>query len=188
MEKFLITGLGNIGSEYAGTRHNIGFEVVDFLAASKDCTFETARYGSICTFNSKGKRITLLKPSTYMNLSGKAVRYYLQEENIKIQNLLVISDDIALPLGKIRIRSKGSAGGHNGLENIATLLNSDNFARLRFGIGNDFPKGMQVEFVLGKWFEEEIPILKEKIKFASEACEQFPLIGIERTMNKYNIK
>ncbi|MBN2727720.1 MAG: aminoacyl-tRNA hydrolase [Bacteroidales bacterium] len=186
MEKYLICGLGNIGDKYAGTRHNIGFEVVDFMALQKEIPFVSARYGDIAEIKIRGRKVILLKPSTFMNLSGKAVRYYLEQEKIKIENLLVITDDVALPLGKIRIRSKGGDGGHNGLDHIIEILGTQNFNRLRFGVGNDYPRGMQVEYVLGQWFEEQIPVVKEKIKKAAEAVESFVQQGVERTMNIYN--
>lgn len=186
MENYLITGLGNIGSEYSGTRHNIGFEITEWLARQKKGNFETARYGDICTYRLKGRKIILLKPSTYMNLSGKAIRYYMAIKKVNPENLLVLCDDVALPIGKIRIRSKGGDGGHNGLENIILTLNTDSFARLRFGIGNDYPQGMQIDYVLGRWFEEQVPIVQEKIKLAAEAVDHFVLSGVQRSMNHFN--
>ena len=147
--KYLIVGLGNIGAEYAGTRHNIGFKVLDALAEASNAVFTTARYGDVAELKHKGRTLILLKPSTYMNLSGKAVRYWMEAEKIAPENLLVVSDDIALPFGTLRMRPRGSAGGHNGLKNIAELLGTEDYARMRFGVGGDFPKGHQVDYVLG---------------------------------------
>ena len=184
--KYLIVGLGNIGAEYAGTRHNIGFNVLDALAEASNTAFTTARYGDIAEAKYKGRTLVLLKPSTYMNLSGKAVRYWMDAGKIPPENLLVISDDIALPFGTIRIRAKGSDGGHNGLKNIAELLGTNAYARLRFGIGGDFPKGMQIDYVLGEWTKEEAAALPERTKVAAEAIKAFGTIGLERTMNQFN--
>ncbi len=186
--KFLIVGLGNIGAEYRDTRHNIGFAVVETLAADAGVSFATGRYGDVAQLSVKGHRLVLLKPSTYMNLSGKAVNYWMQHERIPIENVLVVVDDIALPFGAIRLRTKGSDGGHNGLCHIILTLNSDAFPRLRFGIGGDFPKGMQVDYVLGKWSYEEQKLLPERIETACEAIRSFATIGLERTMNLFNKK
>ena len=184
--KYLIVGLGNIGAEYAETRHNIGFKVADALAAEAGAVFATGRYGSVAEFRHKGRTFVLLKPSTYMNLSGKAVSYWMQAEKIPLENVFVIVDDIALPFGTIRIRAKGSDGGHNGLKNIAELLGTNAYARLRFGIGGDFPKGMQIDYVLGEWTKEEAAALPEHTKVAAEAIKAFGTIGLERTMNQFN--
>lgn len=185
MSKFLIAGLGNIGLEYANTRHNIGFDIVDFMAGEK-FPFRSDRYASVSELSLRGRKLLLIKPSTYMNLSGKAIRYWMQNENIPVENLLVVYDDMALPEGAIRIRNRGSAGGHNGIENIIEVLGSELFPRLRFGIGSDFPKGFQVDYVLGKWYPEQKKILDERIPRAVEAIQSFVLEGAARAMNKYN--
>ncbi len=186
--KYLIAGLGNIGAEYAETRHNIGFKVLDALAGASNTLFTTGRYGDISQLRHKGHTLILLKPSTYMNLSGKAVRYWMEAERIDLENLLVISDDIALPFGTLRLRAKGSAGGHNGLKNIAELLGTEDFARMRFGIGGNFPRGHQVDYVLGEWTEEERTALPERLKLFGDAVLSFATIGLARTMNEYNKK
>jgi peptidyl-tRNA hydrolase, PTH1 family len=186
--KYLIVGLGNIGDEYVHTRHNIGFDIIDTLADEAGIRFEDKRYGFVSELRIKGNVAILLKPSTYMNLSGNAVRYWMQKENIEQENLFVLVDDLALPTGNIRIKAKGSDGGHNGLKHIATTLGSQDYVRLRFGIGSDFSKGKQVNFVLGKWLKEEEPLIKERIKLAAEACKSFVLQGLESTMNTYNNK
>ena len=186
--KYLIVGLGNIGAEYAETRHNIGFKVLDALAGASNALFTTGRYGDVTEVKHKGRTLVLLKPSTYMNLSGKAVRYWLDTEKIPRENLLVVSDDIALPFGTLRMRQKGSAGGHNGLKNIAELLGSEEFTRMRFGVGGDFPRGHQVDYVLGKWTPEEREALPERLKVFGEAVLSFAAIGVERTMNFFNKK
>jgi len=189
MNSFLIAGLGNIGDEYSGTRHNVGFDIVDACAAKWNISFDNnRRYGSIAEHKLKGRSITLLKPSTYMNLSGKAVRYWMQESKIPIFHVLVVLDDLALPFGTIRIKTIGSDGGHNGLKSIQEILQSTNYPRLRFGIENKFPKGGQVDYVLGKWNEEEHKALPQHIIKSVEAIESFCLIGTERTMNIYNTK
>ena len=180
--------LGNIGAEYAGTRHNIGFNVLDALAEASNAVFTTARYGDVAQVKHKGRTLILLKPSTYMNLSGKAVRYWMEAEKIAPENLLVVSDDIALPFGTLRLRPKGSAGGHNGLKNIAELLGTENFARMRFGVGGDFPKGHQVDYVLGEWSEEDRKAMPERLKVFCDAILSFATIGVERTMNFFNKK
>jgi PTH1 family peptidyl-tRNA hydrolase len=186
--KYLIAGLGNIGDEYAYTRHNIGFEILDTLAGVSNICFQENRYGKVAEYRFKGRTFILLKPSTYMNLSGKAVNYWLQKENIPQENLLVILDDLALPLGKIRLRSKGSDGGHNGLKNITEILSNENYARLRFGIGAEFSKGRQVDFVLSRWSKEEEAILKERIPLALDIIKGFGTMGVAQTMNLYNNK
>ena len=186
--KYLIVGLGNIGAEYAGTRHNIGFNVLDALAEASNAVFTTARYGDVAQVKHKGRTLILLKPSTYMNLSGKAVRYWMEAEKIAPENLLVVSDDIALPFGTLRLRPKGSAGGHNGLKNIAELLGTENFARMRFGVGGDFPKGHQVEYVLGEWTDEERKTLPERLKVFVDAIRSFATVGTQLTMTNFNKK
>ena len=186
--KYLIVGLGNIGAEYADTRHNIGFQVLDALAGASNTFFSTGRYGDLAELKHKGRTLLLLKPSTYMNLSGKAVRYWMEAERIPPENLLVISDDIALPFGTLRLRPKGSAGGHNGLKNIAELLGTEEFARMRFGVGGDFPRGHQIDYVLGEWTAEEREAMPERLKLFGEAVLSFATIGLERTMNLYNKK
>lgn len=186
--KYLIVGLGNIGAEYAGTRHNIGFNVLDALAEASNTVFTTARYGDVAEMKYKGRTLVLLKPSTYMNLSGKAVRYWLDAEKIPLENLLVVSDDIALPFGTLRMRPKGSAGGHNGLKNIAELLSTEEFARMRFGVGGDFPKGHQVDYVLGGWTEEELKTMAERLAVFGEAIKSFSTIGTQLTMTQFNKK
>jgi len=188
MNKFLIVGLGNPGEEYDNTRHNIGFKILDSLAHSLNLRFESARLAFVAEGKIKNKVFFLIKPTTFMNLSGKAVNYYLQKEKIPLSNILIIADDVALPLGEIRLRSKGSDGGHNGLKNINEVLSTTNYARLRFGIGNDYLKGSQVNFVLGKWIENELEIILPRIELAVEAVKDFMLMGIEKTMNAYNSK
>ena len=184
--KYLIVGLGNIGAEYAATRHNIGFKVLDALAEASNTVFSSQRYGSVAELKHKGRTFILLKPSTYMNLSGKAVSYWMQAEKIPLENVFVIVDDIALPFGTIRIRAKGSEGGEICIKNIAELLGTNAYARLRFGIGGDFPKGMQIDYVLGEWTKEEATALPERTKVAAEAIKAFGTIGLERTMNQFN--
>lgn len=186
MSKFLIVGLGNIGTEYAHTRHNIGFDVVNSFALKHGGMFKTDRLAEVAEVKWKGKTFICIKPTTYMNLSGKAFKYWMDKEKILLEHTLTIVDEIALPLTKMRIRPSGSAAGHNGLRDIEQTLGTDKYPRLRFGIGNHFPKGMQVEYVLGKWFKEELPIVNKKTEVAVEAIESFAAIGIERTMNMYN--
>ena len=185
--KYLITGLGNIGAEYDGTRHNIGFRVVDALAAQLGVQFEDKRYGFVAHARVKNAELVLLKPSTYMNLSGNAVRYWLQKENIAEERLLVICDDLSLPFGKLRMRPGGSDGGHNGLKHIAQLVGAQ-YARLKFGIGNDFPRGGQVDFVLGQFSEEDLTTMDERVALATEAVKAFCLCGVQMAMNQYNNK
>lgn len=186
--KFLIAGLGNIGDEYLNTRHNIGFLVLDELAKQLDAKFSSGRLASVAEAKHKGKTLLLIKPTTYMNLSGKAVNYWMQEEKISLLNLLVVTDDLALPFGTIRLRAKGNDGGHNGLKNIAEVLNSNQYARARFGIGNDFLKGKQVDYVLSDWTDEETRILPERINQTCELIKSFAAIGINFTMSNFNNK
>ena len=184
--KYLIVGLGNIGDEYAGTHHNIGFTILDHLALSNNGTFFDKRYGNISTIRIKNTELFLLKPSTYMNLSGNAVRYWLQKEKIQTERMLVVCDDISLPLGKIRIRPSGSDGGHNGLKHISSVLGSQQFNRMRFGVGNNFPHGSQADYVLSKFTEEENVQISPSINRATEAIKTFCLSGITTAMNQFN--
>ena len=186
--KYLIVGLGNIGAEYADTRHNAGFDVLDALAGASNISFAAARYGAVAELKYKGRTLVLLKPSTYMNLSGKAVRYWMDAEKIAPENLLVISDDIALPFGTLRMRTKGSSGGHNGLKNISELLGREDYARIRFGIGGNFARGQQIDHVLGTGTDEERKLLPERLKVFGDAVLSFAAIGAERTMNLFNKK
>lgn len=188
MNKFLIVGLGNPGTEYDNTRHNIGFKILDSLAGALNISFESTRLAFTAQGKIKNKSYFLVKPTTFMNLSGKAVNYYLQQEKIPLSNLLVVTDDLALSLATIRLRPRGSAGGHNGLKSINEVLLTENYARLRFGIGNEYPKGAQVDFVLGKWTNEELTIILPKIELATESIKDFALMGIDKTMNAYNSK
>lgn len=186
--KYLIVGLGNIGSEYAETRHNIGFRILDALAKVSNIVFEDRRYGFVAPLSLKGRRLTLLKPSTYMNLSGNAVRYWMNKENIPLECVLVVVDDLALPFGSLRMKSGGSDAGHNGLRHIASVLGTQEYARLRFGIGNDFPRGGQINFVLGRFSEEDLKTMDERVALACEMIKSFCLAGIQTTMNLYNNK
>jgi PTH1 family peptidyl-tRNA hydrolase len=186
--KYLIAGLGNIGKEYERTRHNAGFEILDAFAKASNIVFTTKRYGDLAEAKYKGKTFILLKPSTYMNLSGNAVNYWLRAENIPQDKLLVVVDDLALSAGTVRIKSKGSDGGHNGLKHISQILENSNYSRLRFGIGNDFPQGYQMEYVLAKWTKTEYESLIPYFDIAVEVIKSFALAGIERTMNMYNTK
>ena len=186
--KYLVAGLGNIGAEYARTRHNIGFIVLDALARDAGISFSTQRYADMATLRFRGKSLVLVKPSTYMNLSGKAVRYWLEKEKIPLKNLLVIVDDIALPLGQLRMKTKGGDGGHNGLNSLIEILGTEEFTRLRFGIGGDFPRGYQVDYVLGEWTPEEEEIFLPRIPAAIEMIKSFVTIGPDRTMTAYNNK
>ncbi len=188
MDKYLIVGLGNPGDEYAGTRHNTGFMVLDAFAKASNIVFEDKRYGFISETSLKGRKIILLKPTTYMNLSGNAVRYWMNKENISLEHLLVIVDDLSLPLGSLRLKGKGSNGGHNGLGNIQSVIGTQQYSRLRVGIGNDFPKGMQVDWVLGKYNDEEMKELTPSIEKAVEIIKSFVLSGLEITMNQFNNK
>jgi peptidyl-tRNA hydrolase, PTH1 family len=186
MSKFLLVGLGNIGAEYERTRHNIGFEVADAFARKHEAIFTTERLAQVAKAKMKGKMVICIKPATYMNLSGKAVKYWMDKENVPLENMLVVVDEIALPLNKIRLRPGGSAAGHNGLKSIEETLLTDKYPRLRFGIGNDYPKGMQVEYVLGKWTSNERPLVELKTGKCVELAETFVAAGIERAMNLYN--
>ena len=186
--KYLIVGLGNIGDEYVGTRHNIGFLMLDAFADAQCATWADKRYGFVAKCRVKNAEMVLLKPSTYMNLSGNAVRYWLQQEKIPVENMLVLVDDLNLPFGTIRIRKQGSNGGHNGLGNIQSVLGTENYARVRFGIGNNFSRGAQRNFALGTWTDEEQQMLPERLKLTSEIIPSFCLQGIDRTMNLYNGK
>jgi PTH1 family peptidyl-tRNA hydrolase len=184
--KYLIVGLGNIGEEYRDTRHNIGFTILDAMAAASNTAFSDRRYGSVCEIKYRGRDLILLKPSTFMNLSGNAVNYWMKKEKIPLQNLLVIVDDIALPLGSVRMRHKGSAGGHNGLAHISSVLGTDEYPRIRFGIGNGFHKGTQVNFVLGKWSSEEKKIIESRISMVQDMIRSFAFAGTELTMTTFN--
>ena len=186
--KYLIVGLGNIGDEYRNTHHNIGFMVLDALAKASNIVFSDKRYGAIANMSLKGRQLVLLKPSTYMNLSGNAVRYWMQQENIPLENVLIVVDDLALPIGTLRLKGKGSDAGHNGLKHIAATLGTQNYSRLRFGIGNNFPKGGQIDFVLGEFDDEDKKILPERIELAGEIIKSFCLAGLNITMNQYNNK
>ena len=186
--KYLIIGLGNIGDEYADTRHNIGFIVADALALSLKTTFASGRLASVAKATLRGRSLTIVKPTTFMNLSGKAVRYWMQKEDILPENILVVVDDLALPLGELRMRKKGSDGGHNGLISIIETIGTPDFPRIRFGIGNDFAKGYQVDYVLGRWSLEEEKVLLPRIETAVEMIKSFVLTGPDRTMNLFNKK
>ena len=186
--KYLIVCLGNIGAEYANTRHNIGFMVADHLAKDLDCTFTTSRLAMVSEMKYKGRQMIVIKPTTYMNLSGKAVKYWATQEKIPMENILVVCDDLALPVGTLRMRKKGSDGGHNGLKNIIESLGSSDFCRLRFGIGNDFAKGKQIDFVIGEWKQQEIDEIQPRLDVAVEFVKSFVAIGPDLTMNQYNNK
>ena len=185
---YLIVGLGNIGVEYANTRHNMGFMVLDAWAQASNIVFESGRYGYTATISFKGRKFTLLKPSTYMNLSGNAVRYWMQQEKIPLENVLIVVDDLALPFGALRLKPKGSDAGHNGLKHIATTLGTQDYARLRFGIGNDFPRGHQVDFVLGHFTDEDMKTMDERVSVAVQIIKSFCLAGMAITMNQFNKK
>jgi PTH1 family peptidyl-tRNA hydrolase len=187
-KKYLIAGLGNIGAEYVNTRHNIGFKVLDHLVAKESLSFETVKFGAMAEYHFKGRTYFLLKPNTYMNLSGKAVKYWLDKENIQVENLLVITDDLNLPFGAIRIKPKGSDGGHNGLKSIQQVLNTAIYPRFRFGISDEFKKGHQVNYVLGEWDEGEKAKLPERLETAAEIIRSFGTAGIENTMTTFNGK
>lgn len=186
--KYLIAGLGNIGNEYDGTRHNIGFRVLDALAKASNTAFEDKRYGFVAHLRVKNAELVLLKPSTYMNLSGNAVRYWLLQEKIPIENLLVVVDDLSLPVGAIRLKQNGGAAGHNGLKHIAQMLGSEGYNRLKFGIGNDFPRGTQVDFVLGRFSQEDEQVIEQKVPVACDAIKAFALSGMQFAMCNYNNK
>lgn len=186
--KYLIVGLGNIGPDYENTRHNIGFMVLDAFARASNAVFQDKRYGFVAETRLKNKSLVLLKPSTFMNLSGNSVRYWLQKEKIDRENMLVVVDDLALPFGMLRLKSKGSDGGHKGLKNIQDVLGTQQYARLRFGIGNHFPPGSQVDYVLSDFTEEEKKLLPERIETACDIIRSFCLSGLDVTMNQYNNK
>lgn len=188
MKKYLIIGLGNIGSEYVNTRHNIGFKILDYFANKEALSFQTVKLGDVAEYRIKGRTVLFLKPNTYMNLSGKAVKYWMDKENIEKENILVITDDLNLPFGSIRLKGKGSDGGHNGLKNIQLLLNTVDYPRYRFGISDTFKKGQQVDYVLGEWDEEEKEKLKERLEFSVEIIKSFILAGLNNTMNLFNGK
>ncbi len=188
MKKFLIVGLGNIGADYVNTRHNIGFKIVDFFIKKEGLSFQTAKLGDVAEYKIKGRTLLFLKPNTFMNLSGKSVKYWMEKENIEKENVLIITDDLNLSFGTIRIKSKGSDGGHNGLKNIQLVLNSVDYPRFRFGISDEFKKGKQVEYVLGEWNEEENVKLPKRLELASEIINSFALAGIQNTMNIFNGK
>ncbi len=188
MKKFLIVGLGNIGKEYANTRHNIGFKILDYFASEENLEFETHKLGDIAIYKFKGRTFVLLKPSTYMNLSGKALTYWMAKEKIALENVLVVTDDINLPFGALRVKSKGSHGGHNGLKDIQDKLNMNTYNRFRFGISDDFSKGRQVDYVLGNWSKEEEASLPERLDKSIEVIKSFGMAGINSTMNTYNGK
>ncbi|MBD79246.1 MAG: aminoacyl-tRNA hydrolase [Crocinitomicaceae bacterium] len=184
--KYLVAGLGNPGSEYESTRHNIGFKILDALVEPSNIFFEADRYANKAQIKHKGRTLVLIKPTTYMNLSGKAVRYWLEKEKISLERFLVITDDIALPFGKVRLRAKGSDGGHNGLKNISEVLGRQDFIRMKFGIGAEFSKGRQVDYVLGEWNETELLTLKERIQICADAVLSFTTAGLNRTMSDFN--
>ena len=188
MKKFLIVGLGNIGEKYTNTRHNIGFKIVDAFVKEHKGNFETEKLGDIATVKIKGKTITVLKPNTYMNLSGKALVYWMKKENILVENILVITDDLNIEFGKVRIKGKGSSGGHNGLKDIQDKLNSGAYPRFRFGVGSEYRKGGQVDFVLGEWSNEEESAMIERIPFSVNAVTSFVTAGLANTMNEFNGK
>ena len=187
-KKFLIVGLGNIGAEYVNTRHNIGFKVVDHLAKLESVSFETVKLGALAECKIKGRTLLLLKPNTYMNLSGKAVQYWMEKEKIAKENVLVITDDLNLPFGTIRIKPKGSDGGHNGLKSIQQTLNTTDYPRFRFGISDEFKKGKQVDYVLGEWDDQEKTALPERLEKSAEAVKSFALAGLGNTMSEFNGK
>lgn len=188
MKKFLIVGLGNIGPKYDNTRHNIGFKIVDALAKDHAATFETDKLGAIANFRFKGRTFVLLKPSTYMNLSGKAVKYWMDKEKIAIENVLIVTDDLNIDFGTIRLKGKGSAGGHNGLKDIQEKLNTTSYPRFRFGVGADYSKGRQVDFVLNEWSKEETSELIERIPVSCNLITSFGTAGMANTMNAFNGK
>ena len=188
MKKFLIVGLGNIGPDYEDTRHNIGFKILDFLAEQEGFTFESAKLGAVATFKYKGKSVVCLKPSTYMNLSGKAVKYWMDKENINLDNILVVTDDINLPFGSLRLKGKGSDGGHNGLKDIQNVLQTTTYNRFRFGVGSNFSKGKQVDYVLGKWDNEQEKAMPERLKISTDLVRSFIFAGVKNTMNQFNGK
>jgi PTH1 family peptidyl-tRNA hydrolase len=188
MKKFLIVGLGNIGPAYANTRHNIGFKIVDELAEEHKTTFETEKLGDVATFKLKGRTFILLKPSTFMNLSGKSVKYWMDKENVAVENILVVTDDVNIDFGTIRLKAKGSAGGHNGLKDIQEKLNTQQYARFRFGVGANYSRGRQVDFVLGEWNKQETSELIERLPTSAKIITSFGTAGLANTMNTFNGK
>ncbi len=188
MKKFLIVGLGNIGPKYENTRHNIGFKILDELAREKEVSFETQKLGDVASFKFKGRIFVLLKPSTYMNLSGKAVNYWMQKEKINLENLLIVTDDLNLSFGTLRLKTKGSDGGHNGLKDIQAQLNTTKYNRFRFGISDEFAKGQQIDYVLGEWEGDELKKMPERLKTSAELILSFGTAGVSNTMNSYNGK
>lgn len=186
MKKFLVVGLGNIGTEYDDTRHNIGFKILDALAEEEQFSFESDKLGSVGSFKHKGKSVVCLKPNTYMNLSGKAVKYWMDKENISLDHVLIITDDLNLDFGTLRLKGKGSDGGHNGLKDIQKVLNTTTYPRFRFGVGANYSKGKQVDFVLGKWTAQENALLKERLQRSTDLIRSFIFAGIKNTMNQYN--
>ncbi len=188
MQKYLIVGLGNIGAKYEETRHNIGFKVVEKIAEKQDVKFSPSNFGEVAQFKFKARPVTLLKPNTYMNLSGDAVRFWINKENIDISHLIIITDDLNLPFGVLRMRGKGSDGGHNGLKDIQNKLQTTNYARLRFGVGNEFLKGQQIDYVLGNWTDEELETMNNRLETASDAVLSFIFNGLSNAMNQYNGK
>ena len=188
MKKFLIVGLGNIGKEYINTRHNIGFKILDEVAQENNLTFETLKLGDVATYKIKGRTLILLKPSTFMNVSGKALKYWMDKEKIPLENVLVVTDDVNIDFGVIRLKAKGSAGGHNGMKDIQDKLQTQQYARFRFGIGGTYRKGRQVDFVLGEWTKEETSQLIERLPISSKIITSFGTAGLENTMNTFNGK
>jgi len=188
MKKYLIAGLGNIGAEYVNTRHNIGFKILEHLARQEGLNFETAKLGAVTEYKIKGRTLILLKPNTYMNLSGKAIKYWLEKENIPRENLLVVTDDLNIPFGTIRIKPRGTDGGHNGLKSIQQLLGNSDYPRFRFGISDEFKKGQQISYVLGEWGDDEKAKLPERLDKAVEAIRSFTLAGLADTMSSFNGK
>ncbi len=186
MKKYLIVGLGNIGEKYEDTRHNIGFKILDYLANNESVSFSSNKLGATTTFRFKGRTFLLLKPSTFMNLSGKAVKYWITKEKIPLENVLVICDDLNIPFGTFRLKIKGSAGGHNGLKNINEILNTQQYPRFRFGVSGEFSKGRQVDYVLGKWTKEEQSLLIERLEKSTELIKSFGTAGVKHTMNDFN--
>jgi PTH1 family peptidyl-tRNA hydrolase len=186
MKKFLIVGLGNIGEKYNNTRHNIGFKILDEIASKEEVIFESEKLGTIAKFRFKGRTFILLKPSTYMNLSGKAVKYWMTKENISLENVLIICDDLNLNYGAIRVKAKGSDGGHNGLKDINTIIQTQQYARFRFGVGSEFSKGKQVDYVLGEWSSEEEKLMSERLEKAHAIVKSFGTAGLNNTMNTFN--
>lgn len=188
MKKYLIVGLGNIGEKYYNTRHNIGFKILDAIAKTEEINFETKKLGDLTQFRFKGRTLLLLKPNTYMNLSGKAVKYWMTKEKIPLENVLIICDDLNIPFESLRLKPKGSDGGHNGLKDINQQLNTQQYTRLRFGVGSKFAKGRQVDYVLGEWTDEELDVIPSKVEKIHQTIKSFCTIGVSRTMNDFNKK